>query len=79
MFSEAAKDILSLHREDLNHVINLKINTLSSFKSLYNLFEKELITLKDYINKNLANEFIMRSKSSVEILILFVKKLNEFL
>ena len=74
VFSEAAEDILPPHREDLDHAIDLKANALPPFGPLYNLSEKELTTLKDYIDKNLANGFIVRSKSPAGAPILFVKK-----
>ena len=37
----------------------------------------ELRILKNYINKNFANEFIVRSKFSADALILFIKKSDE--
>ena len=46
------------------------------FRPLYNLFEYKLSVLKKYINKNLKSEFIARSKSLAEALILFIKKKN---
>ena len=79
MFNEAAENILSSHREQLNHAINLKSNIVSSFGPLYNLSKRELKILKKYIDKNLINEFIVRLKSSAKALILFVKKLDDSL
>ena len=79
VFNEAVKNILSLHCKDLNHAINLKLNITSFFKSLYNLLKKKLMILKEYINKNLINDFIIRFKFFVKTLILFIKKFNDLL
>jgi hypothetical protein len=44
------------------------------FGLIYNLSQNELPALKDYIEENLAKNFIQYSKSPVGTLILFVKK-----
>ena len=44
------------------------------YRPIYNLGLVELKTLKPYIKTNLANGFIQPSKSSSNILILFVQK-----
>lgn len=79
IFNKVVKDILSLYKENLNHVINFKFNTTLFFDFLYNLSKKELIMLKNYINKNLTSDFINRFKFLVETLILFVKKFDDSL
>ena len=60
--------------ESHNHAINLKSGKITLYKSLYNLSEIELTILQDYIDMNLLNDFIKSFKSSVEALILFIKK-----
>ena len=76
VFNENEINKLSSHRESFDHFIDLLFEKNSFFESIYNLLENELKMLKDYINKNLANEFIVRSKFSIEALILFIKKKN---
>ena len=56
IFSEAQTETLSLHCEE-NHAIELLKRTTLSFKSMYNLFVKELKVLQQYLNVNLKNEF----------------------
>ena len=77
VFSENEINELSSHRESFDHFIDLFLEKNSSFGSIYNLSENELKVLKDYIDKNLANEFIARSKFSIEASILFIKKRND--
>ena len=79
VFNKAAEITLLLHRDELNHSIELLSDTSSSFSLLYNLSEHKLEVLKAYINKNLQSEFITHFKSSAKALILFVKKKNESL
>ena len=49
------------------------------FESIYNLFMFELKTLREYLNENLINDFIVFFSSSIEFFILFVKKKNDSL
>ena len=77
VFSENEINELSPHKESFDHFIDLLFEKNSSFESIYNLSENELKMLKDYIDKNFVNEFIARSKSSVEASILFIKKKND--
>jgi len=53
IFLTESADKLSLH-EDHNHAI--KITAKSLYKSLYNLLNTELTTLKQYLNDVLAKE-----------------------
>jgi len=53
VFSTENADKLSLH-EDHDHAI--EITAESSYKSLYNLLNTELATLKQYLNNVLAKE-----------------------
>jgi hypothetical protein len=46
----------------------------SPFKPIYNLSQDELLTLHEYINKNLENGFIWHSKFPTSAPINFVKK-----
>ena len=58
------------------HVIKLEEDKQPPFGSIYSLGLVELETLKTYIKTNLANGFIWPSKSPVEALILFDRKLD---
>ena len=69
--SDAAK--LSSHGS-ANHIIDLIDEKQSSYDPIYSLNEVELNTLRDYIEINLANDFIRSSTSSTKSLILFIKK-----
>ena len=42
------------------------------FRPIYNLFQDELATLKEYIDENLVKGFIRHSKSRTGVSILFV-------
>ena len=57
----------------------MKENKNSAFKSFYNLSEKKLHVLKNYIKQTLSKKWIHASISSVKALILFVFKKNETL
>jgi len=54
--------------------INLEKGTQLPLGPIYNLSQEELATLKEYINENLAKNFIQHSKSLANVPILFVKK-----
>ena len=79
VFDEIEANELSFHRNKLNHVIEFNTEKSSSCDSLYNLLKHELSVLKKYIDKNLKNEFISKSKSSAEASMLFIKKTDESL
>ena len=57
-----------------DHEIKLEPGKQPTFGSIYALSEKELKTLKEYLNENLKKGFISRSKSPAEYPILFVPK-----
>jgi hypothetical protein len=72
VFNEKTANIFFKHDSQ-----NLAIDTQdisSSFESFYNLSEKELKMLKEYLDKHLQNEFIISSKSTCAASILFIKK-----
>ena len=79
VFNEKAEDVLPPHQGELNHHIELLLNTFSPFRSLYNLSEKKLQILKNYINKHLCSEFITCFKFFAASSILFMKKKNDSL
>lgn len=74
MFSENEINELSFHKNSFDHIIDFLLKKNSFCDSIYNLSKNELTVLKIYINKNLINEFIVRSKFSANVLILFTKK-----
>ena len=79
VFDEIKANELFFHKEKLNHAIKLEKEKSSSCDFLYNLSKHELSVFKEYIDKHLKNEFISRSKLSVEASILFIKKTDESL
>lgn len=54
-----------------NHAINLKKDKQLTFSLIYSLILVKLKILKTYIEVNLANSFIMSSKSPAKIPIFF--------
>ena len=75
------KDLVNqlLENKSYDHAIDLEPGKTASYESLYNLSEMKLTTLWDYIDMNLLNDFIKSFKSSVEALILFIKKKDSIL
>ena len=67
------------HTRINNHAIKLVDGQQPPYKPIYNLEAIELETLKAYIETNLANSFIKRSKSPAAASILFDKKSNSSL
>ncbi len=76
VFSTKSADKLSLH-EDYDHAI--KITAESSYESLYNLLNTELVTLRQYLNNVLAKEWIKHFISLTDASILFIFKKNDSL
>ena len=60
-----------------DHEIILESSKTFTFELIYALFEKELKTLREYLDENLKKEFIQKSKSSTRYSILFVLKKDE--
>lgn len=73
VFSEENANALPQH-EKHDHAIDLMDERQPPHGPIYNLSETELTTLRQYIDKNLANQFIRPSKSPAGAPILFVKK-----
>ena len=73
VFSEENANIFPKHGEH-DHAIDLIDGRQPPYGPIYNLSETELTTLRQYIDKNLANQFIRSSKSPAGAPILFVKK-----
>lgn len=57
-----------------NHNIELKFEKSLTFKSIYQLSEKKLKVLRDYLNENLKKKFSQESQSSADYSILFISK-----
>ena len=79
VFDEKAEEVLSPHQSELDHLIELLLNIIPLFRSLYNLSEEELWVLKNYIDQHLCSEFIICLKFSAVSLILFIRKKNDSL
>ena len=69
---------LPKHIEINDHVIKLVDSQQLSYGLIYSLKLVELKILKVYIKTNLANSFIRQSKSFLDALIFFDKKLDRF-
>lgn len=78
LFSSGLVFKLPKHTRINNHTIELKHNYQPPYGPMYSLKPVEFETLKAYIEANLANRFIILSKSSVITLIIFDRKLNGF-
>ncbi len=76
VFSTKNANKLSLH-EDHDHAI--EITAKSSYESLYNLSNTELMTLRQYLNDVLTKEWIKHFVNSTNAFILFILKKNNSL
>ncbi len=76
VFSTESVDKLLLH-EDHDHAIEITAELL--YKSLYNLSNIELATLRQYLDDVLAKEWIKHFVSSIDASILFILKKNDSL
>ncbi len=77
VFSLKNEKILASHKENVDHVIELKNDKQSSYEFLYNLFNFELKTLSLYFDDALTRDIIKHSMNSIETSMLFVFKKNE--
>jgi hypothetical protein len=77
VFSLKNEKTLTSHKENVDHVIELKNDKQSSYESFYNLFNFELKTLRLYFDDALTRDIIRHSMSSIETSMLFVFKKNE--
>jgi hypothetical protein len=73
VFSKKEADKLPPHRE-FDCPIDLKPGTNPPWGPICSLSEPEFLTLKEYLNGNLAKGFIRPSKSPARAPVLFVKK-----
>jgi hypothetical protein len=73
VFEKKNVDMLSQHRP-YDCAIDLQEGIQPPFGPIYNLSQNKLLTLRDYLDENLAKNFIRHSKSPEDAPILFVKK-----
>ena len=73
VFKKKNANILPQHRP-YDCAIDIEDGAQVPFGPIYNLFQYELATLKEYIDENLVKGFIRHSQSSAGASILFVKK-----
>jgi hypothetical protein len=73
VFEKKNADLLPQHYS-YNCTIDLQKGTQPPFGPIYNLSQNELAALQEYLDENLAKNFIRHSKSPVGAPILFVKK-----
>jgi len=77
VFSEVEVRYLSAH-EKYDHVIDTNDENFS-YKFLYNLSDKELQVLQNYLNNILMKSKIQHSVSSVKTSVLFISKKDDSL
>ncbi len=77
VFSLKNEKILTSHKKRIDHVIELKNDKQSSYKSFYNLFNIELKTLRLYFDDALSRDIIKHSINLIKASMFFVLKKNE--
>ena len=73
VFPPSNADFLPTHLDE-DHAIELEPEKIPLFGLFYNLSEYQLKTLREYIDKNLANGFIRPFKSSAGAPVLYTPK-----
>jgi hypothetical protein len=73
VFEKKNANLLPQHRP-YDCVINLQEGTQPPFEPIYNLSQNKLVALWNYLDENLAKNFIQHSKSLVGAPMLFVNK-----
>ncbi len=73
VFSPSNANFLPQHRDE-DHTIELEPGKTPLLRLYYNLSDYQLNTLREYIDKNLANRLIRPSQSSSGALVLFTPK-----
>jgi len=73
VFSKS-KGITLLPHCQHDHKINIKSGTTPPFSPIYSLSKVEQVALRQFLDENLANQFIRPSQSSAGAPILFIKK-----
>jgi len=71
VFQKKNVDILSKHRA-YDYAIDLQDGVQPPFCLIYDLFQYELVALKEYNEKNLAKNFIEHSKLAIGVPILVI-------
>jgi len=74
VFSKSKADKLPNHNPAYNHHINLKEGKQPPFGPIYSLSKVESAALQDFLQENLARNFICPSQSACGAPMLFVKK-----
>ena len=77
LFQEGPRIEALLRHQPQDYKIPIKLGKSPSFRLIYQLLEKELAILKEYINVNLEKGFIRLSTLLAASLLLFVLKKNE--
>ncbi|XMA14720.1 hypothetical protein WAI453_007511 [Rhynchosporium graminicola] len=74
VFDPVEAEKLPPHRPGLDHEINLRPGKRPPFGPIYNLSQDELVVLRAYLDKMLAQGFIRPSKSEAAAPLMFVNK-----
>ena len=61
----------------INYEIYFKKGTLSFAKKIYDMFKKQTLIIKEYIDEMLKKKYIRLSTSFYVVFILIVKKFNK--
>jgi len=73
VFSKS-KGIMLLPHHQHDHKIDIESGMTPPFSPIYSLSEVEQVALQQFLDENLANQFIRPSQSSAGAPILFIKK-----
>ena len=73
VFEKKNADMLLQHRQ-YDCTIDLLENTQLPLGPIYNLSQNKLVALREYLDENIAKNFILQSKSQTSASIFFVKK-----
>ena len=76
LFQEGPRIEVLLRHQLQDYKIPIKLEKSPSFRLIYQILEKELAILKEYININLEKGFIRLSISLAASLLLFILKKN---
>ena len=74
VFKRQKTNELTSHQKEYNIRIDLKLEKILSFESLYSMSQDKLQMLQQYLNEHLVKNFIQSSCSLFAFLILFAKK-----
>ena len=78
VFSEKLSDNFNTH-DQIEHSINLLFKKLPKKNLIYNMSHDELAAIRNYLNSAFKKNWIRFSNNQIDLLMLFVKKADDFL